>query len=127
MKIGSIEIQPVQTGIIILTLFTAIIHFSLGEPLFILNGLGYLALLAAYFLPIAPAQRRHRLIRWLFAGYIILTIILYFVVHSGGHWQQDGLGLATKMIEVILLLLLAVDGQSRTIEKPDPAEADESS
>ena len=117
MKIGTITFQPAQIGIIILTLLTALIHFSLGEPLFILNGLGYLILLAAYFLPLAVFQRFHRLIRWAFAGYTLLTIILYFLFHPNGSWQNDGLGVLTKMIEVVLLLLLAYDSQGQPVEE----------
>lgn len=94
-------------GIIILTLITAIIHLSLGQPLFILNGLGYLALLAGYYLP--ALANWHRWIRWLFIGYTVLTIVLYFVFHADGSWQQDGLGLVTKMVEVVLVLLLLLD------------------
>ena len=112
MTLGNTYIQPVQIGIAILTLLTAFIHISLAEPLFILNGLGYLALLAAFLMPLPLAQRFHRLIRWVFAGYILLTIGLYFAFHPNGSWQDDGLGLLTKMIEVVLLLLLAYEGQT---------------
>ena len=117
MKIGGITVRPAGIGIIVLTLLTAFIHIALGEPLFILNGLGYLALLAALFVPISLFERRHRLIRWVFAGYILLTIVLYFVFHPNGAWQQDGLGMATKLIEVILLLLLIYDGQEQSTKE----------
>lgn len=42
-----------RAGIIILVLGTASIHLTLNfpDPVFILNGLGYLALLAALYLP----------------------------------------------------------------------------
>ena len=46
---------PIRLGIIALTIATAIVHLYLGFqglPLFVLNGLGYLALLAALCLPI---------------------------------------------------------------------------
>ena len=119
MKIGSLKINPVQIGIIIFTVITAVIHIFLGKPLFILNGLGYFALLVVYFLPNPLAQRWHPLVRWLFAGYILLIIILYFVFHPNGTWQDDGLGLATKMVEVILLLLLMLDGQRSSVEETE--------
>ncbi|MFN2135147.1 MAG: hypothetical protein ACK2UK_04280 [Candidatus Promineifilaceae bacterium] len=111
MKIGTVTLRPVQIGIIILTVITAIVHFSLGGLLFTLNGLGYLALLAAYFLPVDLLQRYHRWIRWLFAGYLLLTIVLYFVFNSDGSWLTNSLGLFTKAIELILLVLLAVDAR----------------
>ena len=50
---------PLRIGVILLTVGTAVIHLYLGLqgfPLFILNGLGYLALLAALILPI-PVSR----------------------------------------------------------------------
>lgn len=119
MKIGSVEVGAVDIGIILLTLITAIIHIALGQPLFILNGLGYLALLAALYLPIPILKRWNRLIRWVFGGYILLTIVLYFVFHADGSWQEDGLGMVTKLIEVILLLLLIYDGQDKTVAEKD--------
>ena len=79
MKIGSMTLRPAQIGVIITGLITAIIHLVLAQPLFILNGLGYLAFLAAYNLPVALFERYHRLIRWAFVAYTLITIILYFV------------------------------------------------
>ena len=56
----------IQVGIILTTLVTALIHFSLlfPNPMFILNSLGYLALLALYFLPIPALVKNRGLIRW---------------------------------------------------------------
>jgi hypothetical protein len=115
VKIGNATLRPVGIGIIILTILTALIHITLAEPLLILNGLGYLALLAALYLPLF--KRWQRFVRWVFAGYILLTIVLYFVFHPNGAWQQDGLGLVTKLIELILLLLLIYDGQEGSVEE----------
>ncbi len=42
-------------------------------------------------------------------GYATVTFVLYFVVHADGSWQEDGLGLLTKMVELILILLLVFD------------------
>ena len=54
---------PIRLGIIVLTVVTAIVHLYLGFrglPLFVLNGLGYLALFAALYLPISQlAQYRN--------------------------------------------------------------------
>jgi hypothetical protein len=52
---GDLAINPLKVGVIVLTIGTALIHLYLGLqgfPLFILNGLGYLTLLAALTLPI---------------------------------------------------------------------------
>ncbi len=106
MQIGSVKLRALDIAIIVLTLITAVIHLSLGGPMFILNGLGYLTLLIVYFLP--ALAKWHGWIRWLFIGYTLLTIILYFVF-SGGESFQNSLGLVTKAVELVLLVLLFLD------------------
>ena len=71
-----------QIGIIIFTLITAFMHLAAAfdkqlfpdgpDPLFILNGLGYLGLLGAYFLPIPFFQQRHELVR---RGYKVTQVL----------------------------------------------------
>ncbi len=48
-----------RVGIFALTLGTAFIHLQLNfpDPVFILNGLGYLALPAALYVPLPPLTR----------------------------------------------------------------------
>jgi hypothetical protein len=60
-----------QIGIIVLTLATAIIHLQLVFPsvLFILNGLGYLGLLGALYLPIPQLAGYRPLVCWALVGY----------------------------------------------------------
>lgn len=112
MNTESSRISAVQIGIIILTLATALIHFSLLFPdvLFILNGLGYLTLLVAYFLPIELARKYHNLVRWLFIIFILATI-LGWVAIGDKSWPAGALGYVTKLIELGLLALLVVDGR----------------
>ena len=118
MQLGDLELTPARIGILLTTLLTAVIHIGLGEPLFIFNGLGYLALGAALFLPVTFLRPWRKQIRWLFAGYVLLTIALFFLFHPDGTWQEDELGVATKFIEVLLLLLLIYDGQeTRPVEE----------
>jgi hypothetical protein len=118
--------------IILLTLFTAFLHFAAAfdkqlfpdgpDPLFLLNGLGYLGLLGAYFgayfLPIAFLQQRHELVRRVYMGYIILTIlawifiwvIQYVIIQGTPFFSHDSLyGVPSKIAEVILLFLLSSD------------------
>ncbi|MCB9009313.1 MAG: hypothetical protein H6656_18475 [Ardenticatenaceae bacterium] len=99
-----------QKGIVGLTVATAVIHLILGiqfgNVLFILNFLGYLALVAGlYFLPQLASQQA--MLRWALVGYTALTIILYFVMNPDAF--TSGLGLVTKAIEVILIILLVMD------------------
>lgn len=115
-------------GIILLGLFTAILHLSAAfdkvlfpespDPLFILNGLGYLGLLVAYFAPIKFFQERHKLVWWVLFGYVILTIaawiliwvIQYVIIKGVPFFSHDSLyGVPSKIAEVIILALLWSD------------------
>ena len=108
-----------RIGIILTTLATAAIHlillnFSMHDSsgkidiLFTLNGIGFLALLAAYYLPIPIAQNYHNLVRWAFMIYTLATILAW-VVMGEKSLPHDWLGYVTKIIEVILLALLWTD------------------
>jgi hypothetical protein len=101
-----------QILIVLLVLFTAAVHLMLGlrsyDTLFILNGLGYLGLLGALMLPI-PIIRDWRVVwRWLLVGYTVLTIAMYFYFNGLG---VDALGIATKAAELILIVLLVLEGR----------------
>jgi hypothetical protein len=95
-------------GIFLLALATAVIHLylglSFGNTLFVLNGLGYLGLLAALQLPIPQLVRFRPIVRWVLVGYTTLTIVLYFVMAP-----LTVIGLVDKAIEVALIVLLLAD------------------
>lgn len=95
-----------QTGIVILAAATALIHLTLSfpDPMFILNGLGYLGLTGALFLPL-PVARDHRpLVRTILMGYTALTIILWVAIG-----MRTPIGYAAKVIELGLIALLWMD------------------
>src|SRR6185295_6163180 len=104
-------------AIIILTLLTALIHLYLNintgafifQPIFTLNALGYLALLVALFWPPAflagMLKGRERLLHYIFIAYTAVTIVAYFVVNGAGGFSNP-IGLATKVIEVLLIFAL---------------------
>ena len=115
-------------GIILLTVTTALLHLAAAfdkvlfptspDPLFILNGLGYLGLLGAYFLPMDFFQDRHKLVWRVFFGYVILTIVAWLVIWVGFSVIRDGLpffghdsiyGVPAKLAEIALLYLLWSD------------------
>jgi len=110
MQKQNTRLSAVQIGIILAALATALIHFSLlfPNPLFILNGLGYLALLAAYFLPIDIAKRYHKLARWAFIAFTFVTIVAWAAIGDKS-WPAGSLGYLTKLIEVVLIVLLLVN------------------
>jgi hypothetical protein len=120
------KLKTTDYFVIILVLATAILHFAAAfdkilfpdgtpDPLFTLNGLGYLALLGAYYLPISFFQQRHKLVWQVLFGYVILTIVAWLVIWVGMNVVAQGVpffshdsiyGVPAKIIEVILLSLL---------------------
>jgi hypothetical protein len=103
-------------GIIISTLATALLHLSLfprlGPDPIALNGLGYLALLGAYFLPIPFLQERHRLVWWIFLGYTVLTLILWVVMGDKTFrldFSNAAIGYYAKAAELFLIGFLLAD------------------
>jgi len=122
------NISGKQAGIILAVIITAVLHliaafdnilFPKGpDPLFILNGLGYLGLLGAYFLPIPFFQGKHKLVWWSLFGFTIVTIIAWLVIWVGFYVIRDGVpffshdsiyGVPSKITELILLGLLWAD------------------
>jgi hypothetical protein len=97
----------IRSGVVVLTLIAAAVHLSLlfPDPAFILNGLGYLVLLAALYLPIGPMVPYRRLVRWTLVGYATLTILLWVAIG-----ERSLLGFATTADEVALVVLLLVEG-----------------
>ena len=102
------KLGPRQIGILLLGLATAGIHFSLLFPdvMFILNGLGYLALLAAYFLPLPFAKDNRGLVRWAFIAFTLVTILAWVFIGT-----RSTIGYVDKLIEVALVILLFLDGR----------------
>jgi hypothetical protein len=111
MNAARVKLSGADIGIIGLTVATAAIHFSraIADPeirvLFILNGLGYLALLSTIYLPFPWFAGRRKLAHQLLIGYVALTIILWggWVAMSG---EATALGIVDKLIEIALIGLL---------------------
>jgi len=101
------KLGALQIGIIVLTLVTATVHFTLlfPDPVFILNSLGYLALLAAYFLPVPIAKDNRRLVRWAYMGFVVVTILAWVAIGDKS-WPAGAEGYFTKIVELVLLALL---------------------
>lgn len=114
-----------QIGILVGVLATAFLHLAAAfdqqlfpmppDPLFTLNGLGYLGLLGAYFLPIPFFQQKHKLVWWVLFIYVIVTIVAWLFIWVGINvigqgvpfFSHDSLyGVPAKIIEVVLLFLL---------------------
>ena len=110
--------KAIHVGVIVLTLIAAAVHLSLlfPDPAFILNGLGYLTLLAALYLPIPQLVPHRRIVRLTLIGYATLTILLWVAIG-----ERNLLGFSTTADEVALVILLLVEGRrirSRRDEGP---------
>ena len=97
-----------RVGIVALTLGTALIHLSLNFPDlgFMLNGLGYLTLLAALCLPVPQVARYRDIVRWVLIGYAALTILLWILLGD-----RTAIGYTAKAIEVALITLLLLEAR----------------
>jgi hypothetical protein len=105
--------------VILLTLITAGIHvyfYTTGTGLlftfFLLNALGYLGLLGLLYLPLGLPDSLHRLVRPVFIGYTILTIVLYIIISAqSGIWSFP-LAPIAKIDEILLTWQLWTAGKA---------------
>jgi hypothetical protein len=95
-----------QIAIILLTVATAAIHLFLGVPnmlwMFILNGIGYLVLVIALYLPQARAYQTYT--RWALIVFTAVTIIGWVVIGA-----RSTVAYLDKLIEIALIALLFVE------------------
>jgi len=103
-------------GILLSGLATALLHLSLfprlGLDPIALNGLGYLALLGAYFLPIEFFQQRHKLVWWALLGYTVLTFVLWLIMGDKNFsldFSNAAIGYYAKAAELFLIGFLLAD------------------
>ncbi|MGB9674049.1 MAG: hypothetical protein ACPL3P_07905 [Anaerolineales bacterium] len=108
------KFTPYKIAILILTIAIALIHISLRfpNPIYILNGIGYLIFLGAYFVPIAVFSNNHPLIRKTMVGYTMLTILAWITLGSN---PPTLLGLITSILEIILVVCLLSDREENPL------------
>ncbi len=114
--------------IVALALTTAALHFGAAldqrifpdgpDPLFTLNGLGYVGLLLASFLPLEFLRSRRRLIGRVFLIYTLVTIAAWVIIYVGLFVIRDGhpffsvdsiYGIPAKIVELALVYCLRAD------------------
>jgi len=105
----TLQVLPgiVQIGVMVLAVVAALIHVSLQfpDPLFLLNGLGYLGLLALLYLPLRWLSGGRAWFRWMLILYTAITIIAWVVMGD----RQSALAYIALVVEVALLGLLFVE------------------
>ena len=132
---------PLQVAICVLALATAAVHIYLGvitnvmvatQPeataaaggaaalgffaaLFYLDGLAYIVLTAALYHP--AFARFRRLTRWALIALTAATIVAYFALIQG---HYDAMGIGDKVAEVVLIVLLVMEGRR---DRTGPATA----
>ena len=93
-----------RVAIVVLTLSTAYIHYTLGGMMFMLNALGYVVLAVAMIAPLPIASRY----RWL-----IRAALIVFALATIGGWMMFGarywLGYLAKAIELTLIVVLFIE------------------
>ena len=103
-----------RNGIVLFTLVTALGHLFLGVrslgdgffgPLFILNGVGFLALLYATYWTPSFLKGQAALVRWAYLAMAAATFILYFVFNGAGSFSSESIpALVIKLAELLLFL-----------------------
>lgn len=105
--------SQIQVAIIVLAIATALIHLILSfwfpsgpDPIFILNGLGYIGLIVLLYGPLPQLARYRRQLRWVLLLYTAVTILLWVVIGA-----RSAIAYINKLIEVALLVLLWTEDQ----------------
>lgn len=115
------SVIPLRNIIVLLTLYTAVVHgITLNmqhmDVLFTLNALGYLALLGALLGTVFEhyLNNRQRLLHYAFMTYTGVTILAWLFINGD---FTDPLGVSTKLVELLLIVFLWLHNE-RTQDAP---------
>jgi len=92
------------TGLITALIHLVLLNVGMGtiDPLFTLNGLGYLALLAALLLDVPVVSKQQAVVHWAFMGFAAVTILAWVIMGR----PYTVLGYITKLDELVLIAAL---------------------
>jgi cellulose synthase/poly-beta-1,6-N-acetylglucosamine synthase-like glycosyltransferase len=92
---------------------TALIHIVLAfqfpggvDPVFLLNGLGYLVLTTLLFVPLQALDPYRNLLRWVLIVYTMVTVLAWLFVGA-----RSPIAYVDKAIELVLIVCLWLDWQ----------------
>jgi hypothetical protein len=111
------KLTSLQIVIILLTAATALIHLVLAYSIavqmgvqnslmFAANGIGYLVLVAALYMP--QFKKWQGIIRWLLIAFTAVTIIGWVAIGT-----RNTIAYVDKLIEVAMIVLLFIDGRKK--------------
>jgi hypothetical protein len=111
MKRSTLRAVILVTGLITALVHLALLNVAMGtiDPLFTLNGLGYLALLAALFLNLPIVSKQQPLVHWTFMAFAAVTILAWVVMGR----PYTLLGYLTKLDEIVLIAALYMHLRAR--------------
>ena len=116
--------STLRWAVVVLGLFAAVVHLLLNIPfkgenaIFTVNGLGYLALAAAFFFAPSLPGWMGKPLRYAFMGYATVTILGWVFLSE----SYSILGYVTKADEVLLILALwRYSGKAQGLRQPQPA------
>lgn len=101
-----IRLELTDIVVIVLTIATALVHLALGFSdgimiMFVLNGLGYLALIGGLYLPVPAFAGYRSKIRWALVAFAAVTVLAWLAIGL-----RNVVGYTDKAIEIALIVLL---------------------
>lgn len=114
------RIGLLQWAIILLTTATALIHIGLAfqfgarvDLVFVLNGIGYLALVGLLYLPISALDGIRPGVRWALIAYTAITVLAWMLIGV-----RSTVAYVDKAIEIALIVCLWFDWQQSRRKLP---------
>jgi hypothetical protein len=96
--------------------------FLLLPILFVLNGIGYLALLALLVLPVPYLRQHPGVSHWVLIGYTALTFVLYFAINSFGRFLGNPMAIVSKAAELLLIICAFLHWRAVRSAAPAPVQ-----
>ena len=105
MKRSSLRAVILVAGLTTALIHLVLLNVAMGkiDPLFTLNGLGYLILLAALLLNLPGVSKQQPLVHWAFMAFTTVTILAFIVIAPRPYTM---LGYITKLDEIVLIAAL---------------------